>query len=992
MPTPTALQSIPVHDGIEEWMAVALTGGLSAEERSLFEDHLAGCARCRELFAEENAMSQTIQNAFETVRPYPGFERRLTSAFRQRVGSGFGERLRVSVENVLRRPAWRVLGAAVLVVALIALGMGLTNGTGESGSSLGSNGLVFAQTAIPGLSRPVPAPTAADADAPVSASGGLAEKKAIAPHPFPFPLPLHEAAENRAIASQSSRQDAARAGSSFDAAGDLGSSKEAQASFGDLKISVPIAAPSLTLLDGARIASSAQNGQRRDLSAGYAVVHATSQQQAAATSSASTSPSGPVTVPAATSAPPPPPADPSAAPAPQTGQDTRKLIRNATVSLEVASFDPALDALGAAASQVGGGYVATVDSSRLANGKRRGTVVIKVLPDRLDAFLARLKELGDIKSQKVSTEDVTKDYFDTEARLRNARRMEDRLLKLLDEDKGKLNEILQVEKELGRVREDIEKMQGELQLYDSLVRYATVTIDLFEKDLKQPATFLLQQTAHLSLLAGDVEKTYTEARHVADDAHAQIENSDLVRADDGRVTANLRFLLAPDSSDTVIARIKALARVENFKVTGERTAQNGDSADTDPNAADAKVEHGPVTLNLSISHDEETHRRVTLNVTAADPAAAFDKSRDAGVAAGSDIVSADFTRTHGAHGNGVLVLRVPANRETGLLETVRSLGRTSDLTTQRDSNAAPDADSAPILLTLNFGDEPVRRRLSLTLIAPDLDAAFDKARTAALAGGAEVIDSSFNHSEGRDGTATLNLLIPGKSEAAILATVRGLGRSRDFNIQRDTSAAENEAGTGPVSLTINFAAEEPSVQQTTVGILCTQVDKRQAEVRKIAADSGAQVRSSVFEQGTEGNEDASLVFRLPLRAYPGFISRVEGLGEVKELNVHREDHPQASAVAGATANPANADGADESAPAEVSLHLYSQGHVVSDESGLFATFRRTLGEGVAALMWSLRMIGVAVGFLAPWVLAVVFVVWLRRLIGRRRAKTGDSSS
>jgi len=46
--------------------------------------------------------------------------------------------------------------------------------------------------------------------------------------------------------------------------------------------------------------------------------------------------------------------------------------------------------------------------------------------------------------------------------------------------------------------------------------------------------------------------------------------------------------------------------------------------------------------------------------------------------------------------------------------------------------------------------------------------------------------------------------------------------------------------------------------------------------------------------------------------------------------------------------------------------------------------RRTLGQSAAAIMWSLRMIGVAVAFLAPWAIAVIFVVWIAKRIARPR--------
>jgi hypothetical protein len=95
------------------------------------------------------------------------------------------------------------------------------------------------------------------------------------------------------------------------------------------------------------------------------------------------------------------------------------------------------------------------------------------------------------------------------------------------------------------------------------------------------------------------------------------------------------------------------------------------------------------------------------------------------------------------------------------------------------------------------------------------------------------------------------------------------------------------------------------------------------------------------------------------------------LGEVKDLSVQRNDQP------GTIANP-------ETAPAQVSLQIYSPGRIVSDESGFGTILRRTLGQGVAALAWSVRMIGVALAFLAPWAVAIGLMSWLVLRFARRK--------
>src|SRR5260370_30069610 len=104
------------------------------------------------------------------------------------------------------------------------------------------------------------------------------------------------------------------------------------------------------------------------------------------------------------------------------------------------------------------GDVATTNSQKQGNGKLRGQVIVKVLPENLDRFLQKIRKLGELKNQTLGTEDVTKAYFDTDSRLKNARVMEQRLIDMLKTKAGKGSDLLQLEKELARVREAIEKM------------------------------------------------------------------------------------------------------------------------------------------------------------------------------------------------------------------------------------------------------------------------------------------------------------------------------------------------------------------------------------------------------------------------------------------------------------------------------------------------------------------------------------------------------
>jgi hypothetical protein len=101
------------------------------------------------------------------------------------------------------------------------------------------------------------------------------------------------------------------------------------------------------------------------------------------------------------------------------------------------------------------------------------------------------------------------------------------------------------------------------------------------------------------------------------------------------------------------------------------------------------------------------------------------------------------------------------------------------------------------------------------------------------------------------------------------------------------------------------------------------------------------------------------------------MQSLNSLGRVENVSVQRQNRTDAQID-------------EANAPADVSIQVYSQGNIISHESGLFATLRRTLAQSAGAIMWSLRMIGVAVAFLAPWVIAIIAIVWIAKRVIRAR--------
>src|SRR5262249_38081358 len=347
-----------------------------------------------------------------------------------------------------------------------------------------------------------------------------------------------------------------------------------------------------------------------------------------------------------------------------------KLIRNATVNLEVVKFDEAVQKITAFASEEKG-YVATTSSEKQENGKLKGEIVVKVLPENLDRFLQRIRGLGELKNQTLGTQDITKNYFDTEARLKNARVMEQRLIDMLKKKSEDINDLLQVEKELGRVREEIEKMQGELKFWDSQVQFATVTISLAEKDLEEAAKYLLKERAQLALYTPEVEKIYNDLKALVS-PKVQITHAQLDRDNAGHVSARVSMLIAPEESDGVVAKAKAMGRVENFQMQTERIAQGGETM-----SENATTKRDKVELNITISRDEQEQafQQHSLRIRTSAVDDETKKLRELVEKQSGRVRNSSFSRDPDGREYANVSLRVPMKNYNALMQSLNSLGK-----------------------------------------------------------------------------------------------------------------------------------------------------------------------------------------------------------------------------------------------------------------------------------------------------------------------------
>jgi len=155
----------------------------------------------------------------------------------------------------------------------------------------------------------------------------------------------------------------------------------------------------------------------------------------------------------------------------------RKLIRNGEIRLVVKTYPPARQAIEALVG-ASGGYISDSRVDHSLGQVSSATLTVRFPSTRFSSILEQIARLGTVVSESTSTKDITEAYYDIKARLSNAKKLEARLLDLLAKQTGKVSDLLQVERELARVREKIESFEGKLRLYNNQVDLSTLVIHL----------------------------------------------------------------------------------------------------------------------------------------------------------------------------------------------------------------------------------------------------------------------------------------------------------------------------------------------------------------------------------------------------------------------------------------------------------------------------------------------------------------------------------
>ncbi len=170
--------------------------------------------------------------------------------------------------------------------------------------------------------------------------------------------------------------------------------------------------------------------------------------------------------------------------APTTEQKTnetveRKLIKEGYIEFETDNLNSTRKTIFEAVKKYKG-YVSS-DQEFKSPGRKSNTVVIRVPADNFDNLLKDATQgVEKFESKEIKVKDVTEEFLDIQARLKTKKELENRFVDLLKEAKN-VTEILEIEKQIGQLRSEIESIEGRLKYLQDKISLSTLTMTFYER-------------------------------------------------------------------------------------------------------------------------------------------------------------------------------------------------------------------------------------------------------------------------------------------------------------------------------------------------------------------------------------------------------------------------------------------------------------------------------------------------------------------------------
>jgi uncharacterized protein YPO0396 len=127
------------------------------------------------------------------------------------------------------------------------------------------------------------------------------------------------------------------------------------------------------------------------------------------------------------------------------------------------------------------------------SGETEESITMMVPTERLDEALDDLSKLGEVTERDIDVQDVTRQYTNLQVRIDNLRKMRNRLKELVEQSVT-VEEVLKVERELGRVTSELEQLEARMRVLERDTTYATIRVYFEEKVTPGPVGWIFYGT------------------------------------------------------------------------------------------------------------------------------------------------------------------------------------------------------------------------------------------------------------------------------------------------------------------------------------------------------------------------------------------------------------------------------------------------------------------------------------------------------------------
>jgi hypothetical protein len=598
--------------------------------------------------------------------------------------------------------------------------------------------------------------------------------------------------------------------------------------------------------------------------------------------------------------------------------------------------------------------------------------VVRVPPEGLDTLVLDLRrELGkggELKGQRIGSQDITKQYTDLESRLRAARAMEERLLQVIKTGKGEIKDLVQAEKELGVWRTKIEEIEGELRYYANLVALSTLTITLYEREIRAPFAVIETERIQMGVEVEDVDKALREALAAVAEAKGRVTKSEMKQHAAGQFSALLHFEVTPEAAGPMRDRLKQLGNVARLEIDRLQKTEGGTGSPQDAKSKRSDSQFIVALYNLTNVAPRET---VHLKLVCDDVEAVYKAILTRIEKVAARVLTSNLNRQRSEQTTGTINFEVRAADAEAVLLGLKEAGEVMRLqiTENPDVQNTTKSKRGFNVELWALGQVAPRETSVLHLATRDVPAGYRALQNAVTKAKGRVLNAQLNEQDNQNITAQLDFEIRRADEAALDAALSKIGNVYSRNLVR---AQDNENVIDSKvrwQLTLINAANLKPRENFTLAFEVADVDTTMAAVKALALKNQGRTLPSQLTRKRDGSVVAKLVFDVPLNASPAVFEELKSTGK---LRLHEySQNTQVPEVALAVAR--------------FEVTLSNTELIVPSDDGLWPQVRKGLSNSFLAIFWSLSWVIFGVLVVLPWALLIYgvyrVVVWLRKRTG-----------